>query len=316
MEEYDVPLVLLENIYSLYGLEDDSNNKLYHYLYIKTCIVNDKKKAEKSDILKLILSELNIDTFSFDVVFYDKHYDLATLAIELLDNLEFMASLEGEVNLKKALDEVYLEGYKKSAKYRKLKEYKQYIKYNRLISLNTRYGISINPSYGLIEGFKYGDNHNPFKRTKEEELESFLNAEKFMGSNTTTHITEEDLEDYLIENLDLIEEGLVYLDRQVEIPGARIDILAKDKNGTICILELKIKEDKSIVWQVLYYPGEIKRKYWENNVRILTVAPNYSPHLLKVLETIDKVELYEYDINTINGKIKRLSVKKTNRNSK
>lgn len=133
-----------------------------------------------------------------------------------------------------------------------------------------------------------------------------------MGSNTTTHITEEDLEDYLVENLDIIEEGLVYLDRQVDIPGARIDILAKDKNGTICILELKIKEDKSIVWQVLYYPGEIKRKYWEDHVRIMTVAPNYSPYLLKVLKAIEGVELYEYDINTINGEIKRLSAHKVN----
>lgn len=312
MEEYDVSLVLLENIYSLYGLkEDSSKNKLYHYLYIKTCIANDKKKAEKFDILKLILSELNVDTFSFDVIFHDTAYDLITIAIELLDNLEFMASLEGKVDLSALMQDIYKKGYRKSDKYRKLSNHKTYIKYNRLLVLNEEFGITPSASMG-IEGFKTNNGHNPFRRSLEETLEANLAAEKFKGSHTTTHITEKQLEDYLSDNLELIEEGMTFFGRQIEVPGGIIDILAKDRDNNICIIELKIKEDKSIVWQSMHYPKEIRKKYrGYNKLRMITVAPTYSEHLLKALRDLDDVELFDYSINVSMGKIENLSLRKT-----
>lgn len=69
------------------------------------------------------------------------------------------------------------------------------------------------------------------------------------------------------------------------------EYLARDKKGNLCILEIKINEDKSIVWQALYYPGEIKAKHNTDYVRMLTIAPKYSNHIMKSLSNIDGVEM-------------------------
>lgn len=43
-----------------------------------------------------------------------------------------------------------------------------------------------------------------------------------------------------------------FIDRQYKVENGIIDIIAKDKNGTKCIIELKVVEDdKSLVWQSL-----------------------------------------------------------------
>ena len=97
-----------------------------------------------------------------------------------------------------------------------------------------------------------------------------------------------------------------YIGRQVEVPGGRVDILAKDKYNNICVIEIKINEDKSIIWQSMYYPVEIKKKYKADKVRMITIAPSYSEGLLNTLKSLDNVEILKYNINVIMGSIENL----------
>ncbi|PEE97810.1 hypothetical protein CON21_26345 [Bacillus thuringiensis] len=100
--------------------------------------------------------------------------------------------------------------------------------------------------------------------------------------------TEELLEDFLCDYIETIEEGMVFLKRQVKIDYGIIDILAKDKNNTGCIIELKVKEpEKNIIWQASYYPSY----FGSEEIRMITIAPNYPLKIYKALEKVKNVEM-------------------------
>lgn len=316
--KYDLSIILTDELFKLYSLKDEfgSTNTLYKYLYVKCGLAIDNKKVTNTDLIRFTLDELNIEVFKKEglgapyVVYDEEEYEIFRVGEDFIENLEFRANLEGDVNLEPLIQSVYKKGYSKSVKYRKLNNYQTYIKYNRLLELNNEFGITPLASAG-VEGFKTDNEHNPFKRSLEETLEANLSAEKFKGSHTTTHISEKQLEDYLSINLELIEEGMTFFGRQIEVPGGIVDILAKDSNDSMCIIELKINEDKSIVWQSMHYPVEIKKKYGTNKVRMITLAPTYSEHLLKSLKSVENVEVLEYSIKVSMGNIEKLSIRQT-----
>ena len=317
--KYDLSIILMDELHKIYGLtrESISISKLYQYMYIRCSIYIDNKTVTHHDLINCILEELNIDIFQDSntiqpyILYKDVRYTLQEVGEEIISDLEFRADLEGGVDLKSTMDKVYQKGYKKSNKYRRLKDFKTHVKYNRLLVLNELFGITPLASDG-VEGFNTKDNHNPFKRSLEQILEANLKASQLDSTRTTTYITEKQLEDYLIDNLDLIEEGLVFVGRQIEISDGIIDILAKDKEGILCIIELKINEDKSIVWQTMYYPEEIKNKYNQDKVRIMTIVPHYSKQIIKVLQKVENIEMFKYNIKTSKNNIDELIITKVN----
>lgn len=68
-----------------------------------------------------------------------------------------------------------------------------------------------------------------------EDYEQQLAAEYVMNGN------ERDLEHYLVDHIEVIEEGMTFLKRQKSVGGGIIDILAKDSRGNTCVIELKAK---------------------------------------------------------------------------
>jgi hypothetical protein len=81
---------------------------------------------------------------------------------------------------------------------------------------------------------------------------------------------EEQLRDYLAENLGILEPGLSQwpvengdaVEFQVDErgPSRRIDILAKDRNGLPVVIELKVSRcHEKTVGQALYYRAKIKQ---------------------------------------------------------
>lgn len=105
-----------------------------------------------------------------------------------------------------------------------------------------------------------------------------------------------------------IEEGLKYIGRQVPVEGGRIDILARDRNGILTIIELKVEEDKDLIWQCLYYPEAIKEKYKVAKVRMITLCPECKHNIMKVLSNIEHLETYEYKLQSNSSKIKDITI--------
>jgi Holliday junction resolvase-like predicted endonuclease len=102
---------------------------------------------------------------------------------------------------------------------------------------------------------------------------------------------ESDLEKMIIEDLSIIEDGMKLIKNQYWVPGGRIDILARDKNNILCIIELKIKEDdERIIAQCMYYPMQFKEK-----TRVISIAPCYSSMTATLLDKIGvEMKVYKY----------------------
>lgn len=114
--------------------------------------------------------------------------------------------------------------------------------------------------------------------------------------NIEEHLKEEELEKYLINHIGIIEKGMKFIDNQVKVDNGFIDILAKDKNNKLCIIELKIRDnDKSLIFQCAYYPTQ-----FEEDVRMIAITPNYTQKLINSLQSLGYVEMKTYK-ETDNG---------------
>jgi hypothetical protein len=100
----------------------------------------------------------------------------------------------------------------------------------------------------------------------------------------TKFALEEQLRDYLAENLGILEPSLslwpvengdaVEFQVDEQGPTRRIDILAKDHDGLPVVIELKVSRGhEKTIGQALYYRARIKRRFGTERVRISSSLP-------------------------------------------
>jgi Holliday junction resolvase-like predicted endonuclease len=101
------------------------------------------------------------------------------------------------------------------------------------------------------------------------------------------------LESYIAHNIEIVESDMKVIDTQVKVNEGVIDILAEDKDGTSCIIELKVRSnDKNLIWQSAYYQSEI-----QEDVRVITIAPSYDDVISKALLNVKNVEMKIFNLN-------------------
>lgn len=101
------------------------------------------------------------------------------------------------------------------------------------------------------------------------------------------------LESYIAHNIEIVETDMKVIDTQVKVKDGIIDILAEDKNGMTCILELKVRtNDKNLIWQSAYYQSEI-----EEDVRVITIAPSYDEVISKALMNVRNIEMKIFSLD-------------------
>ena len=107
---------------------------------------------------------------------------------------------------------------------------------------------------------------------------------------------EHHLRDTLAMDLSRIEPGLTLVGVEQEAGGRRIDILAKDANGTYLVIELKVsKAYDRVVGQLLRYRGWVSEHLAQGGrVRGLIVAASISEDLRLACHGLQDVELKEY----------------------
>lgn len=122
-------------------------------------------------------------------------------------------------------------------------------------------------------------------------------------------ISELELEDYIVRNPNVIEEGFKILARQWPTDSGPLDILGVDADGIITIIELKTEEDDEQIIQGLRYYDFIstnivalakhfssdKLSISDEDTRLILIAPSFSFTLKRICKYLDvELELKEY----------------------
>ncbi|NEP75695.1 MAG: DUF91 domain-containing protein [Okeania sp. SIO2G4] len=109
----------------------------------------------------------------------------------------------------------------------------------------------------------------------------FSNAYLIKNGSGWEFVSEEILEDFLDENLEILL-GLKVLDRQYIVNIQRCDILAIDSQEKLVVLELKNVEDRGIVQQLTrYYDALLDEKPFSDKVdyrqpvRLVAITPSF-----------------------------------------
>lgn len=112
-----------------------------------------------------------------------------------------------------------------------------------------------------------------------------------------TSITlERDVETYLVRNLDSIEKGLRFIERQVSIEVGRVDILAEDATGRRVVIELKVGQAKdSAVGQIARYLGWYSRQDGKRP-RGMLIASEFPEAVRYAIESIPDLMLVQYKV--------------------
>ena len=118
---------------------------------------------------------------------------------------------------------------------------------------------------------------------------------------------ERDLQNYLVQNLGLLEPGLkLYEDEDgefngVEFPAGQryIDILAVGTDGAYVVIETKVSRAYDrVVGQILRYMGWIKENLAsDTSVRGIIVASEISEDLILATSSVGNIRLVEYKIS-------------------
>ena len=146
-----------------------------------------------------------------------------------------------------------------------------------------------------VQYLKKKDSDEPTEGEPEEETEGTSSAYK------------EDLVNYLVDNLNIIESGLYLyndengqtgVDFPVDSDNKYIDILAMDRDGVPVIIELKVSECyESAIGEALYYRNLIRKQFSKDQVRIIIIARKITENLKLAAEEIPDVQLFEYTLS-------------------
>lgn len=287
---------IIENLSKKFNI---TNEKLLtEYMGYRYCLIKDKDVPDKY-IVEFMLKEFDV----VDNLFHGTRCNYNEPANSVFD----LNAVYGEIMRNCFLDKKYLSllrhNAKEAAKRLKNQEcYESYLIYFMLTELNKDYHVTEN---NYVQDNEFEQLPEKDRVNLEEMLEDLMNV----STGTTVFITEKNLEDYLLPRLNLIEDGLKLKTRQYILAEGRIDILAEDKDYNLVIIELKIETDKKIVWQSLYYPMELHKKFPNRNIRMIAILPECPDYLLEPLIEIG-AEVFEYDITIIQKQIQGLTLVK------
>ncbi len=109
---------------------------------------------------------------------------------------------------------------------------------------------------------------------------------------------ERDLENFIVEDLGALEDGLSLYEggRQYPVSSGRIDILAKDGKGGFVAIELKAgTATDSVLTQILAYMADVGHELADGKgVRGIVVAHDFTDRLVSATSLIPSVRLVRY----------------------
>ncbi len=145
-----------------------------------------------------------------------------------------------------------------------------------------------------------------YEKIQEDDQESERDDEQEPKGRSTEFAYEQDLKNFLVKNLSLIEPGLTLYEDEgitgVEFPvgGRFVDILALDKKQNFVVIELKVSRGYDrVIGQLLRYIAWIEQHQAEphQQVRGVIIAKEISADLMLAVSKVADVKLFEYELS-------------------
>jgi hypothetical protein len=115
-----------------------------------------------------------------------------------------------------------------------------------------------------------------------------------------TALSENNLEMFVIENLEKVEEGLKLIQRQRSTDIGRIDLLCKDKENNYVVIELKkgLSAD-AVIGQISRYMGWVEEHLakHQEDVRGVIIVGKKDNHLNYASKVNPRIKIKEFDLS-------------------
>lgn len=109
---------------------------------------------------------------------------------------------------------------------------------------------------------------------------------------------EVDIHEAIEEDPDIIEDGLVVIEREKGTPAGYIDVFARDTEDRLVVIEVKRNPDYNSVIQLNRYLDEIADEFPDRELRGILVAPELSANVEEYLEERD-LEFIDVDMDDV-----------------
>ena len=110
-------------------------------------------------------------------------------------------------------------------------------------------------------------------------------------------LAERNLEDFVVQQLEAIEPGLRFVDRQLSTLAGRLDLLCMDASGSYVVVELKRTQGTDqVVGQILRYMGWVREFYNTEKVRGIIIVGKKDPTLKYAVMAAPNVQAKEFKL--------------------
>lgn len=145
-----------------------------------------------------------------------------------------------------------------------------------------------------------------FFPTREEQIERLIHSYNHTLQQSE-RVSEEAVEQFLMRNLNLLQEGLKIVDNQVILAEGRIDLLARTAQGQDVIIEVKVEKDTDLIWQRMYYEAEWMKTHAQPLMVVVSTL-KLDPSIKEMLKRVGRTEIFEVTPFVRQGKIEQLVI--------
>lgn len=319
MYEHSLEEIIKFTLEDAYSLKDE---KLEEYLITRYMLLNKITKIDKvntSMFSNFICDLLYIRIIDGRIKYYDTWVSVNSYLEEsiicIIENWNVFSRINKAFRasnneksvisqIEKFCEKTVLAGKRKSNKISGI--YKKYYYDNYVLEqLNSTYDIQpifpkIPKEIGPVKEKVMSE------RTYEEICKAYVSAMLF-DTYENKLVSEKDIENFIYKNYQKYFKDTKMVGKQVKIDSGYIaDIVLSDET-TDYIVEIKNKKDDRLYWQAVNYYNLQKKKTLKN-VKIITIAPEYSDEMISSLRTLSYTEIKTFSLKIENGKIVELNI--------
>jgi len=121
-----------------------------------------------------------------------------------------------------------------------------------------------------------------------------ISSDVILSTDEVLEIREIDLENYLVNNPQLLGENIKLIGRQRDVPSGRTDIIY-EADDEIIVVELKLNEiGNSAINQIRGYIRDLRKEYKVKNVRGIILCKGIMPTFTEEFTKLKNLDIYFY----------------------